>query len=81
MFLEEISTAMKESHAPHPLAKWIEQHSTPADFARDVGCTRSHISNIILGHKRPSLDLLARIEKRTRGRVGLSAFRTLEAAE
>ncbi len=73
---------MKDSPRPlHPLAKWIERHSTPAEFARDIGCTRSHLYNLIAGRKQPSVALLGRIVEKTNGRVGLSAFRALEAAE
>lgn len=73
---------MKDSsHAPHPLARWIERHSTPAEFAREVGCTRSHLYNLMHGRKQPSVALLGRIVDKTNGRVGLSAFKTLEAAE
>lgn len=73
---------MKEStHTPHPLARWIERHSTPADFAREVGCTRSHLYNIIHRRRLPSYGLAERIVEKTKGRVSFAAFRTLEAAE
>jgi transcriptional regulator with XRE-family HTH domain len=65
----------------HPLAAWIGKHSTPADFAQAVGCSQSHLHNIITGRKRPSINLLHRIADKTNGRVGLKAFRTMEAAE
>jgi transcriptional regulator with XRE-family HTH domain len=69
------------THDQHPLARWIGRHSTQADFARDVGCSESHLANLIAGRKRPSINLLDRIIARTKGRVGIAAFTTMEAAE
>lgn len=58
----------------HPLSDWIEQHSSLDDFADSIGCSRSHLVNILAGRKRPSVDLLNRIDLETQGKFGLRAF-------
>jgi hypothetical protein len=78
MFLAE-TTSMGTSDS-HPLAEWIEAHSTRGEFARGVDCSVSHLNNILARRKQPSLDLLERINRRTAGAVGLTAFRTEEAS-
>lgn len=66
--------AMMDS--PHPLATWIDRHSTLDDFAQKIRCSPSHVRNIIARRKRPSIDLLHRIVQSTKGRVNLAAFTT-----
>lgn len=58
----------------HPLSDWIDRHSTMDDFACSIGCSRSHLTNILAGRKRPSVDLLSRISMETDGEFGLDAF-------
>lgn len=65
----------------HPLAQWIDNNATRADFARDVKCSISHLNNILARRKRPSLDLLDRMSERTDGMIGAEAFKYREAAE
>lgn len=67
----------------HPLEAWIERNATRTEFARDVECSGSHLTNIIAGRRRPSIDLLARIIRRTRGEIDVDAFPqpSKEAAE
>lgn len=58
----------------HPLSAWIENHTTRGEFARAIGCSESHLSNILARRKRPSVDLLASIAKATQNHYGLSDF-------
>lgn len=64
----------------HPLSEWIDRNSTLDEFADSIGCSRSHLTNILAGRKRPSVDLLSRISAETLGEFGLDAF-AREAAE
>jgi transcriptional regulator with XRE-family HTH domain len=67
----------------HPLEVWIAANSTRPEFARAVECSESHLTNIIAGRRRPSIDLLARIRERTSGAIDLEVFSqpSKEAAE
>jgi hypothetical protein len=51
----------------HPLAAWIESRSSRETFCRAVGCSDSHLSNILAFRKAPSLELAVRIENLTEG--------------
>jgi len=63
----------------HPLADWIEENSTRGEFAAAVGCSASHLSNILARRKQPSIELLGRIAVMTGNAIGIAAF-TSEAA-
>jgi hypothetical protein len=56
------------------LANFVDKHSTIDGFAADVGCSPSHLRNIIAGRRQPSVTLLGRIVERTNGRVNIKAF-------
>jgi DNA-binding transcriptional regulator YdaS (Cro superfamily) len=45
-----------------------------AEFARQVGIVPPYLSQILSGGRRPSLDLMARIDRATSGAVPLSAW-------
>lgn len=49
----------------HPLKTWIDDNTTQAQFARDLKCSESHISDILKGKKRVSLDLALKISEAT----------------
>ena len=51
----------------HPLSKWIEGRMPDFEFARLAGISKSHLSLILNGKRRPSLELAIKIEKITRG--------------
>lgn len=66
----------------HPLKSWIAENSTRADFARDVGCSRAHLSDILNWKKDPSLELAAKMSRATGGAVPMEGFAPVrEAAE
>ena len=51
---------------PHPLKAWLEnENTTQAQFARDLRCSESHISDILKGKKGVSLDLAIKISAAT----------------
>lgn len=58
-----------QTHALDKLASWIAENSQQAQFARDLGIAESHLSNLISGRKRASLDLVERIVLMTKGGV------------
>ncbi|MEO8530854.1 MAG: helix-turn-helix transcriptional regulator [Deltaproteobacteria bacterium] len=39
------------------------------EWAATLGISKSHLSDLLSGHRKPSLDLAARIERETGGRV------------
>ena len=49
------------------LARWIDENSSRAAFAKAVECSESHLSNILSGRKEPSLQLARRISAHTKG--------------
>ena len=52
------------------LREYLQQNEIyEADFGSSVGVSQSHINNIVLGKKNPSLILAKRIEKETKGQV------------
>jgi plasmid maintenance system antidote protein VapI len=57
--------------APHPLKAWIDANSSQAQFARSVECSESHLSDLLAGKKRPSLDLALRMSRETGGAVSV----------
>jgi DNA-binding transcriptional regulator YdaS (Cro superfamily) len=63
----------------HPLKTWIDDNTTQAKFARGVGMSESHLSGILAGSKRVSLEMAARISRATNGGVPIEAF--LSAAD
>ncbi|GIT90126.1 hypothetical protein JANAI62_03910 [Jannaschia pagri] len=50
------------------------------DFARSVEIVPAYLSQILSGKKRPSFDLMLRIEKETKGAVSVSAWAPDSAA-
>jgi transcriptional regulator with XRE-family HTH domain len=56
------------------LAAEIKKRWTIKDFADEVGCSPSHVRNMIAGRKQPSLKLLQRMAATTRGRVNHRTF-------
>lgn len=62
----------------HPLLKHIVANTQQRQFAREVGCSEPHLSIILSGKKRPSLQLAARMSRATGGAVPIEAF--VEAA-
>lgn len=72
-----ISMAASDSH---PLADWIEEHSTRGEFATAVGCSESHLCNILARRKQPSIELLGRISGVTGNVIGVAAFTAREGA-
>lgn len=65
----------------HPLKAWIDQNSKQVTFAREVGCTEQHLSQILNGKKYASLNLAIRMSRATGGAVPIEAFGISEAAE
>lgn len=49
-------------------------------FAKRVGCSISHLSQILKGVRRPSFDLMCRIEEETGGAVPVTAWKPAGAA-
>ena len=58
----------------HPLKTWIDRNTTQARFARDVGCSESHISDVLKGKKRVSLDLAIKMSEATGRAVSVDAI-------
>lgn len=58
-----------QTHALDKLASWIEANTSQAQFSRDLGIAESHLSNLLAGRKRASLDLIERIVRLTGGGV------------
>jgi transcriptional regulator with XRE-family HTH domain len=61
------------------LVNFIEGRTTQAEFARVIRCSEPHLSLILKGDRRPSLDLAKRINDATGGAVPIDAF-AVEAA-
>jgi len=53
---------------------------TQTAFAKDVGVSDAYLSQILTGARRPSFDLMEKIEDVTGGQVSINAWRT-EAPE
>jgi predicted transcriptional regulator len=54
----------------HPLRRWLFEHQqTVSDFAAATGLAQSHLSEIMLGKKKPSMDTVAKIKRMTDGSV------------
>ena len=58
-----------QTHSLDSLASWIAQNTTQAQFSRDLGISESHLSNLIAGKKRASIDLIERMVMLTNGKV------------
>jgi plasmid maintenance system antidote protein VapI len=58
----------------HPLKTWIDRNTSQAQFARDVGCSESHISDVLKGKKRVSLDLAIKMSEATGRAVSVDAI-------
>jgi len=56
----------------HPLKVWIDRNTSQAQFARDLKFSESHLSDIIKGKKRVSLDLAMKISAATGGAVSVA---------
>lgn len=58
----------------HPLKVWIDDNTTQAQFARDLEFSESHLSDIIKGKKRVSLELAVKISEATGRAVSIDAI-------
>ncbi len=56
------------------LSDFIAANTSQAQFARDVGCSDSHLSLVIKGERGVSLGLAKRISEATRGVVPIEAL-------
>lgn len=56
------------------LAKFIEENSTQRQFAREVGCSESHLSLILSGKSGMSFGMAKRISEATGGKVPVEAL-------
>jgi DNA-binding transcriptional regulator YdaS (Cro superfamily) len=65
----------------HPLKAWIDENTTQAKFAREVGMSESFLSGILAGTKRVSLEMAARIARATDGAVPIEAFLSTAGAQ
>jgi DNA-binding transcriptional regulator YdaS (Cro superfamily) len=50
------------------------------DFARKIGTSPAYLSQLLSGHRRPSFDLMQKIERETGGEVGIHSWRTSEVS-
>lgn len=57
---------MAKKKPEHPLAPFVPTYAAARELSRLVGCTPSHVLNVVNGHKRPSLDLAARLSQITK---------------
>jgi DNA-binding transcriptional regulator YdaS (Cro superfamily) len=48
------------------------------DFAEAIGTSPSYLSQLLSGHRRPSFDMMLRIERVTDGAVDVHAWRSCE---
>lgn len=69
------------NEAPHPLKDWIVANTTQAEFARVVGCSGAHLSDLLRRKKSASLRLAAKISRATGGAIPIDVFVKVEAAE
>lgn len=58
----------------HLLKVWIDANTSQAQFARDVKCSESYLSDILAGKREPSLAMAARMSAQTAGAVPIDAF-------
>lgn len=56
------------------LEGYISRNTTQAQFARDVGCSESHLSLLLDGKRGVSFRLARRISEATKGEVPLEAL-------
>lgn len=65
------------------LAQFIRQRTTQAKFARDIGCSESHLSLVLSGSRGVSFGLAKRISKATGGEIPVFVLphKAAEAAE
>jgi transcriptional regulator with XRE-family HTH domain len=56
------------------LSEFIGQNTTRAKFAEAVGCSEGHLSLLLAGKRRPSLDLANRIQRHTNEAVPMSGW-------
>mgnify|MGYP001565474115 CR=1 FL=1 len=65
----------KVSRRRGPLAAWIKGSGlTLTQTAKLIGCSVQHVSNLIHGHNRPSLETAVAIEQATRGAVSVASW-------
>lgn len=59
----------------HPLRRWLfESQQTLATFSESTGISQGHLSEIITGKKRPSLNTIDKITLATNGKVKANDF-------
>lgn len=64
------------------LAEYIRARTTQAQFAREVGCSDSHLSLVLKGERGVSFGLAKRISEATRGEIPVELLpHESEAAE
>lgn len=51
------------------LSAWIAANTTQRDFAKRIGCTEQHLSNILSGKRRASVELIEAIVRETGGEI------------
>ena len=56
------------------LAEFIAAHSSQVEFAKQVGCSESHLSLVLNGARGLSLKLAKRIADATHGAVSMDAL-------
>ena len=56
------------------LAEFIRPRMTQAQFAKDVGCSESHLSLVLKGERGVSLGLAKRISEATAGAIPVEAL-------
>ncbi len=62
------------------LCAWLTENATQSQFAKQVGCSQSHLCLILKGERGPSLKLAKRIMTATEGAVPMEAL-VREASE
>jgi transcriptional regulator with XRE-family HTH domain len=73
----------KGNHAKPSVMKfsdWLKSSGlTQKEFAERIGVTQSAISHLRNNRKRPSFELMVKIEKATKGKVKLNDWRETES--
>jgi transcriptional regulator with XRE-family HTH domain len=63
------------------LAKYIREHTTQAEFARDVECSQTHLTLVLQGKRGVSISLAKRMSAATAGTVPVRALVSPELAD
>jgi transcriptional regulator with XRE-family HTH domain len=57
-----------------PLTEWITANTSRREFARQVGCSESHLADVLNGKKSASLALAVKMSRACCGAVPVEAF-------